>query len=509
MKNYLSYAFLGFLIVAFLQSCSKKVVEIPATSVETMDMVAIYPDYQNVFIPVNIAPLNFQVLDECSEVICLLEGKNGQPLLVAGKDRKIQFPEEDWRNLLLVNKRSPLLVTLYTKSSDTWQKHPSFTILVAEEVIDAYLTYRLIEPGYELYHQMGIYQRNLTGFAEGPVYENSFDGENSHCVNCHNFQNYSTQNMMFHVRGAHGGTVFVQGGKVDKRVLTTDQTLGNAVYPSWHPTKPWLVYSSNMTSQSFHMQDLQKIEVIDHASDLLFYDAQKNEISNILKTNADLENFPTWAPDGSKIFYCKAYVPELEDVDVKETNRRQAIIMDHYNSIHYDLMSMPFDGATMSWGEPQVEMNCSADSLSASVPRVSPDGRYVLFTLGRFGQFHIWHQSSDLYLKDLESGEVRPLKNANSTEADSYHGWSSNGRWIVFASRRDDGNYSRLYISYFDKNGKEHKPFLLPQRDPEQNLLRLKSYNVPEFTQDRVEVTSAKFKQIIFQDEPIVKAKYK
>ena len=84
---------------------------------------------------------------------------------------------------------------------------------------------------------------------------------------------------------------------------------------------------------------------------------------------------------------------------------------------------------------------------------ISPDGRYLLVTLGAFGQFHIWHNSADLYVKDLHTGELRALKNANSPVQDSYHTWSSNGRWIVFGSRRDDGNYTRPYIDYFDKNG--------------------------------------------------------
>ncbi len=69
---------------------------------------------------------------------------------------------------------------------------------------------------------------------------------------------------------------------------------------------------------------------------------------------------------------------------------------------------------------------------------------------------------------------------------ESYHSWSSNGRWIVFSSRRDDRTYTRLYLAWFDAEGRAHKPFLLPQRDPQQNLRLFKSYNIPEFTVDPV-----------------------
>ena len=49
-----------------------------------------------------------------------------------------------------------------------------------------------------------------------------------------------------------------------------------------------------------------------------------------------------------------------------------------------------------------------------------------------------------------------------------------------------DGRYTRLMIAYMDKDGKPHKPFLLPQEDPRHNTWRLRSYNVPEFIKDKV-----------------------
>ena len=58
----------------------------------------------------------------------------------------------------------------------------------------------------------------------------------------------------------------------------------------------------------------------------------------------------------------------------------------------------------------------------------------------------------------------------------------------MYGSRRLDGRYTRLYMAYWDPQGKPHKPFLLPQKDPRHNTWRLKSYNVPEFILDRVEL---------------------
>ena len=84
--------------------------------------------------------------------------------------------------------------------------------------------------------------------------------------------------------------------------------------------------------------------------------------------------------------------------------------------------------------------------------------------------------------------------------ADSYPTWSSNGKWIMCASRRDDGNYSRVYISYFDGK-KAHKAFLLPQRDPEHNSLRLKSYNRPEFMLEPIKLPIGDLRKIVENQE--------
>ena len=62
-----------------------------------------------------------------------------------------------------------------------------------------------------------------------------------------------------------------------------------------------------------------------------------------------------------------------------------------------------------------------------------------------------------------------------------WHGWSSNGRWIVFSSKRDGGIFTRLYFSFVDSSGVAHKAFLMPQKDPAFYDKFIKSYNVPEF----------------------------
>jgi hypothetical protein len=70
-----------------------------------------------------------------------------------------------------------------------------------------------------------------------------------------------------------------------------------------------------------------------------------------------------------------------------------------------------------------------------------------------------------------------------------------------------DGNYSRAFLAYFDKNGQAHKAFVIPQEDPELNILLLKSFNVPELTKDSVTISTADVSKCVYETEA-VNAKY-
>lgn len=492
----------SFLLVAtalLLFAACRPDAAVPSQSTPAGRQAAIYPDYRDIVIPPNIAPLNFQVKEQGGGFVASLRGSRGGEELVAsaGEDGKLRFDTLQWHALLRANRGGELAVTIYADSAGQWLRYDDHKLRVAEEPIDRFLTYRLIEPGYQLYRQLGIYQRDLTGFGVRTVYENNrtFDEENNHCINCHHFQAGNAERMLFHVRAAHGGTVVAIGDKVEKLAFKSDSILSGAVYPAWHPSENLVAFSSNQTGQVFHMRDRQKVEVLDYGSDLVLYDADRHTVRNIFKTETVLETFPCWSPDGRRLYYCAAAMPEFAG---KSGEDRTELILAKYDSVHYSLMSVPFDPASRRFGQPRVELDCDSLGRSATLPRVSPDGRYLLFTLGAFGQFHIWHKSSDLWLKDLRDGTVRPLSAANSADVDSYHSWSSNGRWIVFSSRRDDGSYTRPYIAYFDSEGRDHKAFLLPQEDPEQNILLLKSYNIPELSRNAVGPTAEEFREVIY-----------
>ena len=124
-----------------------------------------------------------------------------------------------------------------------------------------------------------------------------------------------------------------------------------------------------------------------------------------------------------------------------------------------------------------------------------------MFTLSDYGNFSIWHKEADLYLFNLSDGTFHAIDQVNSENTESYHDWSSNSRWFVFSSRRDDGLYTRLYISHIDQNGNVTKPFMLPQKKADFYDNSLFSYNVPEFTQKPINLNLLEFKNKIMNDE--------
>ena len=500
MKATYIFALIGLSWIGWWgMACSEKTLDVPTHYTEVQEPVSIYPDYKGVVVPPNIAPLNFLVRSPGRDYVAVLGNGKEELVVSAQASQTIQFDEAAWHHLLEAHQGDSLQMTIYSRSSTGWVRYPAYSFYIAREEIDPYVAYRLIEPGYSYYRQLGLYQRNLTNFDVRPIYENNrrFDYTDNHCVNCHSFQQYQTDRMLFHVRTNHGGTVLVQGDEVRKLEFPRKTIPMGAVYPAWHPAKDWIVFSSNRTGQAFHLQNEEKVEVMDMASDLFLYDATQDRTAWIWQTDSVLETFPAWSPSGDYLYYCAA---DVRSVNAHPKSLSAGDFLLNYRAIHYNIMRLPFDDKTQTFGAAECVVDCAAEGKSATLPRLSPDGRYLLFTEGDYGQFHIWHKSADLSVKDLETNETYPLSEANSNDADSYHAWSSNGRWIVFSSRRDDGSYTRLYLTYFDTEGKAHKAFLLPQLDPAQNLLLLKSYNVPEFTCEPVKITPDTFRKIIYQE---------
>ena len=464
-----------FLISLLFAACTETVSDAKQEAAQPQ----IYPDYVGVTIPVNIAPLNFSMADE--QALCIdavITDNHGNSLHSQGE--AVDFDLDDWHTLLGQNRGDSLNITVSAKYDDGWHTYSPFSIYVSLDSIDYGICYRLIEPGYEVWSKMGIYERDLSTFDERPLIENTqFEG----CVNCHSFNRGNPADMSLHIRGPHGATLLRQnGGPFTAYNTKTDQTLGLCVYPYWHPSGRYVAYSTNATSQLFHNAHPNRIEVFDTASDLQVYDVEKNELllSPLLKQDSVFETFPVFSPDGRSLYFCAAMGHPLE---LKGSGNG-------LDSLHYSLCRIDFDPATGTFGNQVDTIVCASASstwgdrkgASVSFPRPSYDGRFLCYTLSDYGQFSIWHHEADLWLLDLATGESRPMTEANSPDTESFHNWSTNSRWLVLSSRRDDGLYTRPYFCHVDTAGVVTKAFMLPQRNPRRFYRdRFFSFNVPDF----------------------------
>ena len=429
----------------------------------------IFPDYIGVTVPVNIAPLNFMMEGvEHIQAVFRIDGK--EQTLVCGSEGVVDIPLDEWRDMTskAAGSKIEVEVSAWNEANPDGIKYKSFVINVSKDEIDPWIAYRLIEPGYEAWRYMGIYQRELSSYDEFEIVSNKTT--KSACVNCHHFDNRSAKRMLFHARGKNGGTIFLENGKTHKV-----KPESKIVYPAWHPEGRYIAFSSNDTHQVFYGQGRQAIEVYDKSSDIVVYDTQENKVINDSRFVGEeyMETFPGWSPDGKSLYFCSGATKEMP------AERKE---------LHYSILRVGFDSNSGKLGEAiDTVYNARTQGGSASFPRVSPDGKYLLFTLSDFGTFPIWHNEADLKMIDLHTGTSVDIDVWNDNDnTESYHSWSNNGRWVMFSSRRLDGRYTRLFIAGLDKNGKPRKPFLLPQKDPRQNTLRLKSYNIPEFMDGKV-----------------------
>lgn len=448
-----------------LASCTEK----PENVTKVDKLPAIFPDYSGVTIPDGIAPMNFNVTgDDYDCVDVTVKGSKGGEVHSNGDYAK--FDLDDWHSLTRQNKGGTLTFTVCVEKDGKWTQYKDFTMTVSPYAIgDWGLTYRRIAPGYEVYGHMGIYQRDLSTFDETPIFDNL--AAPGACVNCHTPNRTNPDQYTFHVRGEHGATVVHRDGKEELLKAKNDSIHGSMVYPYWHPSGKYCAYSTNNTHQSFHSVRSERIEVFDQSSDVFVYEPSTHQLilDSLLMTKNHYETYPAFSPDGRTLYFCSSTAEPIPS---------------GYKDIKYNICKIAFNPDNGTFGtRVDTIFNARKMGKSATHPRPSYDGRYLMFTMSDYGCFPIWHKEADNWLLDLRTGKAQPMTAANSDNTDSWHNWSANSHWFVFTSRRGDGLYTRLYIASVDDKGNVSKPFLLPQENPLDYYDKLlDSYNTPDFT---------------------------
>lgn len=473
--------FLGILMLTLCGACQHG---LSGTYEQVGAKPVLFPDYTDITIPYNIAPLNF-IMDSADRVSIIILGDNEYRFSFSSG--RVTFPLKKWKAILKAEMGNRLEVYVKTREGRQSRAYRPFIWHVAQEPIDAYMSYRRIEPAYEVWNKLQICERDVTTFKERTLADNNITDNT--CINCHTSNKAPRPATFMHVRGKKGGTVYAKDGQLKKVNTATNRTSGAAVYGELDQSGRYGIFTTATIIPILHSFRTQRLEVYDTQSDLILLDFERGTVSDTpcITGSAFQETFPCFSADNRTIYFCRANSLPQPDSTFH---------------MRYNLYSIGFDPATGTLADSVTcVLDLAALGKSAAFPKCSPDGKFLLFCASDYGTFPIWHAETDLWMLNLATGELNTLERTNGLYADSYHSWSSNGRWIAFASKRGDRVYGRPYLAYVNASGDTEKAFVLPLKDPNAYRTTLQSYNIPELYPTRETYSAGRIRTNYFRQD--------
>ena len=408
----------------------------------------------------------------------------------------IRCGSKAWHKLLQQNDGGRIWFELCLQQEDSVADHRFF--MEVRQSIDPYMVCRLIEPSYQTSFWLQTIEYNLHNATQRNLFDNRL--QQVGCQNCHTFAQNDGNYLVYHVRFDRTGTFIVRNDTVLRVDLKSARFPQGGVYPAWHPDKKLIAFGTSSAYPFVHSKDIvRRTEVFDSLGDIIVYDIDRNLIFTDARISGaeTEETFPCWSPDGKFLYLCQSPNPPRDSTEND---------VEYSKKIKYNLIRIAFDESSRTFGAIDTLVNAAVTGQTVSFPRISPDHRFLVFCLSDHGTFPIRHPESDLYRIDLQHPDHTPdsewmpaargyamkkMEHINSPYTESYHAWSSNSRWLIFSSKREDNLYARPYFTYVDSTGASAKPFLLPQRDPVFYLTFLKSYNVPELARTPAAIDAA------------------
>jgi len=467
-------------LIAAIAGCSRRQ---PPTQYNTVSsQPRIKPDYSGILIPPNIAPMNFHIIEDADSVCVTVRNDDGEEFTVHSRSNSIKFPPRQWKQLLAASKGQKIHLDIYVKKANSWTKFKPIVNSVANEDIDPVLAYRFIPPIHNWWKDIALYQRNLETFNATPILFGK-DFTNG-CTNCHSFTSNSPQSMSIAIRSRQFGSSSIVIS--DRNIQKVNTKWG---YTAWHPSGKIAAYSTNKVIQFFHSRGTEIRDVADLDSAILYYNTETQNVKTTpaLSDKDRLETYPTWSPDGKYLYYCSAPILWKD---------RNSVPPKNYKQLKYSLMRIGYDIQTDAWGQPETILSSETTQKSILLPRISPNGKHLVFCMCQYGCFPIYQTSSDLYIMNTDTLEYSPLTPANSPYSESWHSFSSNSRWLAFSSRKNGGVLTRIWFTYINENGEASKPFLLPQEQPDYYDSLTKVFSVPELITAPVDISHKTIAQI-------------
>jgi Flp pilus assembly protein TadD len=192
-----------------------------------------------------------------------------------------------------------------------------------------------------------------------------------------------------------------------------------------------------------------------------------------------------WGPDNKYIVYAQATAR-----DPYPEGRKLAEYANDPNEtpIQYDLYRIPFNGG--QGGKPEPIAGASADGMSNSFPKVSPDGRWIVFVKAKNGL--LMRPDSQLYIVPAQGGVARRMK-CNTRLMNSWHTFSPNGRWLAFSSK-SRSPYTGLFLTHLDAEGNDSPAIFVDNTTAANRAVNIPEFvNIPQGGLQRVDLPAAEF----------------
>jgi len=449
-------------------------------------LTIVYPPEGAVF-PPNLCEPRVDWEDPTNDLWQVSVGLTGQEARYreVTEERQWWFPRELWEELRVEPTRPEMWIRVKgLKRSEA--DGGGVTVQVSRPVhfrfsqygCDDYIVYRMVGVPFNIQRAPDTFVRDVRSFDETPF----LLAREKYCFNCHTFSSKTlTQGKVAYQARYLGPEPFdlrtyfaiydfqAKRGWVVKLPFDVQMT----TFVAWSPDATKLALSANQYIIAARPVTLETQMAGENTSDLAIYDLTRNQAW--LLPGADradrLEIHPQWTPDGKAIVFATAPPGH------------------HPAFVPFDLAVIPYNEGR--GGEPTLIPGASANGRSNYFPRFSPDGRWLSFDQCDGGD--LIRPSSDLYLMPADlQGKAHKLDSNAPNAADSWHSWSSNSHWLLFASKREDGIYARLYFTEIDEKGRASPAVRLPVRYDQ-----LKSFNIPEFVSTKAPISEGQLYEAI------------
>lgn len=495
IKLHKFYPELFFLIIFFLlPSCdnSDKLLDL-AKSSESLhkSKLITYPFNNSIFPSDIIAPtIKWKSNKDYKWAVHISIPREEYSLNYETENDSIKIPKEDWKYLTKYKDKLLSIRLIGFKPSNPSQAMAvdEITIQISKDVVEAPIFYRTVTLpfGYAVEHLETISWR--LGYVSDEQKPQTVLSNMPVCGNCHSFsadgKNFGMDVDYGNDKGSFATAEVKPEIVLDKSKIFTwsdykkedgEQTFG--LLSAISPNGRYIISTLKDRSVFVKQDNLEYSQLFFPIKGILvYYDKDKKNFTAL--KGADDKQFvqsnPVWFPDGKKLIFARTKYYKLPEIE----NSKKAILpvelaadfVSRKKLFKYDLYTVDFNEG--KGGNALPLKGASNNGLSNYFPKVSPDGKWIVFTQAE--SFMLLMPDSKMYIMPTEGGKPR-LMNCNLPNMNSWHSWSPNGKWLVFSSKIN-GPYTQLWLTHIDENGKDSPPVLLENFSFD-NL----ACNIPEF----------------------------